>query len=174
MEGFKKLNAEELDTLLAAPILITILVGAADGELDREERSWSERLMRTRAYNKPKHLNEFYRVVSEGFLDKIDAQMAALPTNTEARNAVLTEKLKEVNPVMAKLDVQLGADLYHGFLGLANETAESSGGILRIGAISREEAKWLKLPMLTPVIAPAGHRTDSDGVDEDERDPWEG
>ena len=156
IEGFQHLESDEFDALLNAPALITILVGAADGDLDQEERHWSERLMHTRAYNKPKELNAFYRVVSEIFWVKLNGLLAELPHDSAARCEVVAGQLAELNAILAKLDPQLGADLYKGFRGLAEETAKASGGFLRIGAISPEEAKWIKLPMLTPVVAPKG------------------
>ncbi len=164
--GFDQLSKEEIDALVDAPALITILVGAADGDLDREERTWSERLLRSRTYNNPKTLNEFYRVVVEGFWMKVHSEMAHLPEDPSARNAEISTRLERINPVLAKLDLQLAADLYKGFLGLAEETAEASGGFLRIGAISSEEARWVKLPMITPIIAPKKKEDDDEWEDE--------
>ena len=154
LEHFRQLSTAELDALTEAPVLITILVGTADGRLDREERTWSERLLRSRTYNNPKALNEFYRIVSNGFLEKVDAKLAELPTDTERRCQDVAHQLSKINPILAKLDQQIAADLYLGFLALAEETAESSGGFLRIGAISAVEEQWLGLPMLDPIEAP--------------------
>lgn len=154
IEGFAHLKKEEIDALVEAPALITILVGMADGELDGEERAWSERLLRSRTYNKPKELNEFYRVVVEGFWARVQSEITHLPKDTEARNHELSDRLAKLNPILAKLDLELAADMYKGFVGLAEETAKASGGFLRIGAISAEEKKWMNLPMLTPIIAP--------------------
>lgn len=110
--------------------------------------------MRSRTYNNPKALNEFYRIVSNGFLDKVDERMAMLPSDTEHRCQEISRQLTALNPILAKLDVRIAADLYKGFLALAEETAESSGGFLRIGAISAVEEQWIKLPMVTPIVAP--------------------
>ena len=154
LEHFRQLSTAELDALTEAPVLITILVGTADGHLDREERTWSERLLRSRTYNNPKALNEFYRIVSNGFLEKVDTKLAELPADTERRCQDVAHQLGKINPILAKLDPQIAADLYKGFLALAEETAESSGGFLRIGAISAVEAQWVKLPMLDPIAAP--------------------
>lgn len=168
--GFENLSKEEIDTLVEAPALITILVGAADGELDKEERVWSERLLRSRTYNNPKTLNEFYRVVVEGFWMKVHSEMAHLPQDPDTRNAEISTRLERLNPILAKLDIQLAADLYKGFLGLAEETAEASGGFLRLGAISAVEARWVKLPMLTPVVAPKKEQQEKEEGDDDWKD----
>jgi hypothetical protein len=163
IEGFKHLSEEEFDLLVEAPALITVLIGASDGELDREERTWSERLLRSRTYNNPKSLNNYYRVVAEGFWARVQGAMAHLPAGVQARNEEISKRLSALNPVLAKLDPSIAAALYKGFLGLAEETAEASGGFLRIGAIGAEEAKWVHLPMLTPVEMPekGGPQTDS-------------
>lgn len=170
ISGFENLSKEEIDTLVEAPALITILVGAADGELDKEERVWSERLLRSRTYNNPKTLNEFYRVVVEGFWMKVHSEMAHLPQDPDTRNAEISTRLERLNPILAKLDIQLAADLYKGFLGLAEETAEASGGFLRLGAISAVEARWVKLPMLTPVVAPKKEQQEKEEGDDDWKD----
>jgi len=167
IDGFQNLSKEEIDALVEAPALITVLVGTADGELDSEERSWSERLLRSRTYNHPKELTEFYRVVVEGFWVKVQSEITHLPTDAAARNKELSDRLAKLNPILAKLNIELAADLYKGFIGLAEETAKASGGFLRIGAISAEESKWIKLPMLMPIISAKKH-TVEEGDSEEE------
>ncbi|MBK8196412.1 MAG: hypothetical protein IPK76_25655 [Lewinellaceae bacterium] len=151
LDGFQNLAKSEIDSLVEAPALITILIGAADGELDPEERKWTERLLRTRTYNRPKELNEYYRVVVQDFWEKVQAFMASLPVDAADRNEAIAARLEQLNPVLAKLEVDLASDLYQGFVGLAEETAKASGGFLRMGAISAVESKWVNLPMLVPI-----------------------
>ena len=152
LEGFQHLSGEEIDALIQAPALITVLIGAADGKLDREERGWSERLMQARTYSKPHLVNEFYRIAAENFGDKLDQILDDFPSDTDARNEEIAIRLGALNPILAKLDAHLGATLYKSFVVLAKETAKASGGFLRIGSVSAAEHKWMKLPMLTPVL----------------------
>ncbi len=168
LDGFSHLHASELDALLEAPALITVLVGAADGNLDREERTWSDRLMQARSYNNPRHLNAYYGVVANGFLGKLDAVLAAYPVDTHARNQQISAKLAQLNPILDKLDHPLGADLYLSYIGLAKETAKASGGFLRIGAISPAEAEWVELPMLDVVAEPKFQKWEDEVAPEDE------
>ncbi|MBN8681256.1 MAG: hypothetical protein J0L99_01325 [Chitinophagales bacterium] len=170
IEPFKALEKAEIDALIEAPVLITILVGAADGLLDREERTWTERLMRTRTYTKPKQLQEYYRVVSHNFLGKVDEAMLQLPSDAETRSIILAERLALLNPILSKLDAQTAAHLYKGFRRLAVEAAEASGGFLRFGAVNPQEAKWVKLPMLLEFIMPAEANEPGDSGDYDDSD----
>jgi len=153
LEGFQHLSTDEIDALVAAPVNITALIGGADGEIDREERNWSERLMRARTYTQPHLIQEYYRVASDGFLAKLDKAMDALPEDVEARSVMLAARIEALNPILAKLDQELAATLYKSFLVLAKETAKASGGFLRIGAVSSAEHQWVGLPMLVPVLA---------------------
>lgn len=168
LEGFQHLSKEEIDTLMQAPVQITALVAGADGEIDPEERNWTDRLMRARTYSQPNLLQEYYRVVSDGFLEKVDKLMDVLPDDTEARNTQLAEQLEAINPIMAKLDPDTGSALYKSFVVLAKEAAKASGGFLRIGAVSAAEHQWVKLPMLTPITH---EEDDLDAIwDEEEQD----
>jgi len=155
MDIFSSLNKEEVEKLQLAPALVTILIGASDGKLDGEERTWSENLLRARGYAGNQALQEYYRLVSEGFWVELQHQMSILPSKTAERNVLLVEQLKELNPILAKLSPVVAFNLYKGLLGLAEEVAKASGGFLRIGAISEAEHDLLNLSMLTPIEAPA-------------------
>jgi hypothetical protein len=151
---FKNLNTTEVAQLTEAPLLVTLLIGASDGKFDREERTWSARLMETLTYSNPKVLNEFYKVVYEGCLGKIDAIQANLPPETNNRNQAIATKLSEINPILAKLDPLTAYYFYKSLLTLAEETAKASGGFLRFGSVSAAEYEWVKLPMLTKIAVP--------------------
>ena len=172
LEGFEDLSSGELDALIQAPVLITILVAGADGDIDREERYWTDRLMQSRTYSKPKILNEFYRIVSTGFLEKVDKELETLPTDAQLRNVHVESLLKDLNPILAKMDVFLAGDLYKSYIALAREAALSSGGFLRIRAINAAEAEWVGLHMIRPIIKPKSKDHTDAAQDADEN--WEG
>jgi hypothetical protein len=166
LEGFEHLSEEEFDLLVDASALVTVLVGASDGELDREEHLWSEKLMRTRTYSSVKYLNDFYRVAAEGFWVRVQAIMAHYPQTILARNAAISERLAGLNDIFPKLEPKVAFHLYKGLHALAEEVAEASGGFLRIGAVNREESKWVELPMLNPIAAPPDAILDQEEEDE--------
>ena len=170
LEGFKHLEPAELDALLEAPVLVAVLIGAADGDFDREERTWSARLVHAFSYaGKPKQIHDLYRIVEENFEQKVYEALASYPSDAEARNGQIADKLAMINPLLAKLEPKLGAGMYKSLCTLALETAKASGGFLRLGAISAAENKWVNLPMLTPIEAPP--ETDTEVAEED-IDAW--
>lgn len=155
LDGFRHLSAEEFDLLVESSALVTVLVGASDGDLDRQERTWSEKMLRARTYTHPDQaLNDFYRVVAEGHWARVHSILAHYPKEVEARTEAIVSKLEGLNAIFPKLDPNTSGYLYQGLLRLAEEVAEASGGFLRIGAVSAAEAEWIKLPMVTPVPIP--------------------
>lgn len=154
MNIFSNLTTEEIELVKEAPALVTILIGAADGKLDGEERNWSERLLRTRSYSADPELQDYYGQVSEGFWAELQHELSTLPADTAERNQAISNRLEKLNPVFAKLDNSIAYSLYKGLLGLAEETAKASGGFLRIGSIAAVEHEWVKLPMLTVITEP--------------------
>ncbi|MCS6929829.1 MAG: hypothetical protein NZM43_10070 [Saprospiraceae bacterium] len=152
-EGFSTLTAQEFDTLRQVPLWITLLIGGADDTFDRSERDWAARIVRIRTYAREGSFDEYYRQVAENFVNRLDELWESLPSDAESRNQLLAEKIAEVNPILAKLHPPLGALLYQSYCKLADEVAKASGGFLRIGAVSPEENRWVKLPMLTPIYS---------------------
>lgn len=151
---FENLEQHEREALLAAPVWISVLIAAADGDFDREEQRWTERMVRVKSFTKPRALNAYYKAVSEGFLKKVEAALAELPAEPSRRAEILNERLAELNDTLAKLPRAIGAGLYKSWLTLADEAARASGGFLRIGAVSAAEARWIHLPMLQAIAAP--------------------
>ncbi|MCS7037736.1 MAG: hypothetical protein RMJ33_06425 [Saprospiraceae bacterium] len=150
---FSVLTDAEFETLCQVPLWITTLIGGADDTLDRAERDWAAYIVRVRTYAREGSFDEYYRSVSERFAERLDELWQNLPADVERRNQWLAEKIAEVNPILAKLDTPLAAVLYQSYLKLAEEVAKASGGFLRMGAISPEENRWLKLPMLAPIYS---------------------
>lgn len=155
MTGFEQLTAHEMAVLKSAPSLVALLVGGADGELDREEKIWASKITHARTYSKPEALQDFYEPIAATFFSDLKRHQAAMPTDAGLRNALISSKLSELNPILAKLENRLAAGYYRSLKSLAEEVAKASGGFLRIGAVSVEEHQWVSLPMILPVESAA-------------------
>ena len=145
------IQKQEWQQLLDAPVQIAVLIGAADGELDREELRWADKMMENRSFAGVKMLRPYYDTANDGFYDRMKSTLADLPQDTAERNERLSEQLAQLNAIFSKLEPVLAGQLYKSYLGLAEETARASGGFLRIGAVSAAEHRWVKLPMITAV-----------------------
>ena len=151
---FQKFNEEQIELLVDAIPLITILIAGADGEIDEDEKSWGAKLTKIRSYSHPDIMNEYYQHVGEGYSEKVESYIKSLPQDTDARTAAITEKLAGLNSILAQLDQYDGHTMYKSFTSFAEHVAKASGGFLRIGAVSKAEAALMSLPMITPIEEP--------------------
>lgn len=166
MDGFEQLSNTELNELLNAPALIVLLIAGADGVIDKEESYWSTKLVHTQTYTSPVELKEYFQEVNDNFAAKVSFFTEFYPQNPAERNEKIAEVLSHLNGSLAKMDIKLAAGLYKGWIGLAEETAKASGGFLRIGAIAADEYRWVKLPMITPIV----YKSESNQKEEEDED----
>ena len=150
-QNFKVLSEAEFDKLKDAISLITVYIAGADGEIETEELKWATKITSIRSYFAHTDLIKFYTEVGKDFEEKV-IEYAKDLDQLEVRNKTVTEKLTELNPIMAKLDPKVGAALYKSFLSLANHVAKASGGFLGFFSISSEEKAILDLKMINPII----------------------
>lgn len=158
------LSPEEVDQLTQAYGYITVLIAGADGKIDEDELSWAEKIAQIRTYAGDERLQDFHNTVNGTIASQIKEFITALPTDPASRNAVISEKLAKLNPILSSLDTSIGAYLYKGYVSFAERIAKSSGGFLSFFTIGPEEKKWIGLPMLTPII----HTEEEEEADEEE------
>ena len=152
--NFDHLSPKEIKRLTDAIPLITVLIAGADGKIDRHEKSWALKLSKIRTYSNPDDLHEYYHEVGRDFAEMLDNFIDNLPENTEKRSSIIASELKQLNAIFPKLEPQIRWILYNSLLSFAKHVAKSSGGFLGFGAISKEEKKWINLPMISKISPP--------------------
>lgn len=155
-QDLQTLSPEEISQLRDAYAYITVLIAGADGKIDPEELSWAEKITQIRTFAGDERLKSFHTDVNDGLGARIKQLIAELPKETAPRNAIISEKIAQLNPILASIDPSLGAYLYKGFKSFAERIAKASGGFLSFFSIGPEEKKWVGLPMLTPIIYTSG------------------
>lgn len=149
---FKDLTTEEYQILIDAIPLIAILIAGADNEIDLKEKSWAEKIVKIRSYHNHFDLKPYYKDVDLQYAELFEKWMNKLPQSVEQRCSEISHKLAAVNPVLRKLPMRTASQLYTSFLAYAEQIARSSGGILRMMAVSKEETVWIGLPMIDPIF----------------------
>ena len=151
-EYFNDLTGEEYQKLKKAITWITVLIAGADGKIDEKEKEWAEKLANIRSYSVPPLLIGYYQDVGSNFQVQLNDLIEALPEDTEQRNYQLSQYLSELNPILDKLDTEVGAQLYESFKSFAKHVAKASGGFLRFFSVSSEEKDLLDLKMINPIV----------------------
>ena len=150
-EHFNVLSSEEYTQLKDMIAYITVYVAAADGEIDQEEKEWAEKVTKIRSYNLPEDLKSFYKDVGVDFHDKLEGLITSLPKPMAERMEIIEAKMADINPVLAKLDAKLGAELYGSFRSFAKHVAKASGGFLGFFSIGPREAELIELSAINEI-----------------------
>lgn len=152
MDLYSQLTQEENQLLIDAIPLITILVGEADGDLDKQEKEWAKKITEIRTYNAPETLLDYYKIVGEQYDSQLNTYLDTLPNILDDKMQQIGQKLSQLNEVFPKLENNTAADLYESMVSFAHHVAKASGGILRFWNVSNEERAVMDLPMITPII----------------------
>lgn len=152
IKNFDHIATEELAKLKAAVAEITVLIAGADGEIDKAEKAWAEKVTQIRSYKMHKDLIEFYQEVGRTFHDDLDNLIDSLPGSVSERQAILETHLSRLNSILPKLSPKVGKMLYNSYLSFAKHVATASGGILGFFSVGPKESQLLNLPMITPIV----------------------
>ncbi len=137
-----------------APMLVCILIAGADDHIDNKEIKHALELTRKKQKRAKSHLLDFYKEVGEDFEDKLRIVIQGLPHDEEERSPLVVKSLTELNPILKKVDRNFSLEFYRSLREIASEIAKSSGGLLGMKSVGKEESKFLELSMIKD---PAGY-----------------
>jgi len=151
-EYFQELSEAEYLKLIGAIPLITVLIAGADGEVRKNELEWAAKVTKIRGYKMTKDLAIFYKEVGLNYAEKLEECFKTFPETSSDSTRLISDRLSQLNPILAKLHPKTGAKLYRSYLSFAKHVAKASGGFLGFFTINSNEAKLIGVPMLNPVI----------------------
>ncbi len=145
------LTLEENGKLKEAIALITVLIAGADGNIEKEELTWAKKIAGVREYGPPSKLHGFYQEVGLDYEEKVNGLIETLPTDVKERTEQISQKLSDLNPILAKMDNGLAHAFYKSFTTFAEHVAKATGGVLGFFSVSAEEKNLMSLPMLNVI-----------------------
>ena len=148
LKEFKGLSDDEIDLMLSVPILVSVLIAGADGNIDQREKKEAILLAYNKQYRATKELAGYYRLVGINFEEKLLTCIAKTSNDLDVRNSDLIYELRKLNLVLPKLDKHFSIKFYASIEDWAKRIAEASGGILGYMSVTYEEAKLLTLKMI--------------------------
>jgi hypothetical protein len=144
---FSRLNDHEAELMMKAPFLVCILIAGADNDIDRKEIREALQVI-TKGAKGIQSLLNYFNELSEDFEDKLKMLIQGYPYDTASRSKILEDELMGLNDVLPKINAKFASQYYEALLRLAEKVAESSGGVLGINSVGREELKYLRLEMI--------------------------
>lgn len=145
---FSKLSEEEKDLMYKAPVLVSVLIAGADGNIDSTERTEAVEVAKSKQSRAREALIDYYQVVGQSFEEKFNGLLAALPQDTASRNKAIEDELSKINAILTKIDKNWSVKFHSSLKDLAKKIAEASGGILGYLSVSYEESQYLELNMI--------------------------
>jgi hypothetical protein len=147
IKEFNRLNDNEVEIMLKAPILVCILIAGADGNIDRKEIKEAIAFAQKNK-NSKNELANYFREVSEDFEDKIMITIQSYPFQSDLRAPLISKELSQLNPILKKIDAKFAMIFYNMLKDIAEKIAASSGGLLGLKSVDDQEAQYLKLSMI--------------------------
>ncbi len=145
---FNSLSQIEQELVYKAPILVSILIAGADGDIDRKEIQEGIVQAKKRQKYGNFELKGFYEEVETDFEDKLKILLQSYPSEVAKRNLLIEKELSQLNSLLPKLKNDFALQYYHSLCALALKIAQSSGGLLGMKTIGDAEALYVKLPMI--------------------------
>lgn len=149
---FNHLAEEEVQLLLDAPAIITLLIGTADGNMDDKEIAAGLSSVIVRKDSNDALLQPYYEAVDKNYDQRLfDFSNQYKDKGTEQRTQELSDVLAGLNDILIKVDPLFVTVLIKSLKSFAKEIAQASGGMAGIGlmSISNEEEHLINLPMIT-------------------------
>ncbi len=147
-ELFKNLTSDEKDVLLFAPAWIALLIAGADDHIDGKELKTAIAFINEKKEHAEGKLKAFYEWIAGNFKTDLNGFKELLPKDSEKRNELLVERIKQLNGIFQKTDKIFARQYYQDMKEMALKVAEASGGILGINPVNKKEKEFLSLDMI--------------------------
>ncbi|MDX1685069.1 MAG: hypothetical protein R3275_07520 [Saprospiraceae bacterium] len=146
------LNDQQWVLLVDAFPKIAVMIGAADGRMDDDEKAWSKKLTHIRTFAGNRELFELYQDVEEVIGERIETILDEYSDDPEARERMIVSQLEMINSILASMPEKLAAKVYEDLRSFALHVAKASGGFLRFFSVSKAEKDLAELPMIDEIV----------------------
>jgi len=143
------LKEEDKELVMRTPALISVLIGAADGDFDKHEKDQAITSVHFRAKQGDKFLKGYYKAVDMNFESVMLHISQKFEGDAGLRADQIIAELSELNEILPKLDKRFSKVLLEDWKLLAFNIGKASGGFLGYGRLSHEESHLVELKMIT-------------------------
>ena len=148
ISAFEKLNAEEKESILRVPVLVSAMIAGADMDVDQRETELAQKVMHYRQFSSDPTLHGYYEAAAESFEESLEALIASFGGNAQKMVEDLKVEIAKINPVLSKVEADYANQLVSSWRSLAKRVAEATGGLLGFMSIDAAEKELISLPMI--------------------------
>lgn len=103
MELFNGLTKDETESLLKAPVLISVFVASRDHEISKKEKAEAVKLTHLKTFTADPHLQSYYKEVEKNFSALFEDAVRKYDPFDDAKRDALMGEINTVNTIIAKL-----------------------------------------------------------------------
>lgn len=148
LHQLRNLNQQEMDLLAAAPVWVMLLIACADQNIEEKEVNRGKEIIRIKSFAEKSDVRFIYSDLESQMDNIIDQSLKSLSADGEERMIFISEKLEELNDVLAKIERSFAIQFYNSLRDLAIYVAQASDSFFGVISVNKEEKKYIKLPML--------------------------
>ena len=142
------LSAKEQHLMIHAPLYVSVLIAEADGDIKNKEKARIVELVHIKSFSEHHGLNELYKELDHDVAEELRTLIASLPDDRYEREVALVDLISGLNHILPKCKYSFASHYYKSLREFAHYIATFEGGFWGIGAITKAEAKFVKLPMI--------------------------
>lgn len=145
----KNLEESDLALLKRVPALVTILIGAADNDLDAKEKSMGKTSTEFRKNHGDALVQDYFNWVAKDFDSIFEKEWEQYKNlSVQDRQSQISAELSKTTEVLHRVDKKYAHSLVNSWRGLARAVANTSGGFLGNLSVSHEEVNLMGLEMI--------------------------
>ena len=130
IKQFKKLTKTEIELLLKAPILVSVLATSGDHEISKREKADAVELAHIKTFSADALLLSYYNEVEKNFKNYFEATVKKYAPFDDARRETLKKEIDTLNTVISKLDKQFARTLHRSLVNYAEHVKKADRVLL--------------------------------------------
>jgi hypothetical protein len=127
---FEDLSQQEKKQLIGFPVYISLLAASKDCNLDRREKIIAIKLTHIKTFSCDPVLADYYSAVDQDFEKDVAEISERLPKENQARELIIRRELRKLDGILAKLDKDYAAIMYHSLRSYKDHVSRAHRNIL--------------------------------------------
>src|ERR1035437_3216228 len=112
IKQFEKLTKAEIELLLKAPILVSVLATSGDHEISKKEKAEAVKFAHIKTFSADPLLLPYYKEVEKNFIIYFEEIVKKYAPFDDVKREALKKEIDTLNTVIAKLDKQFARTLH--------------------------------------------------------------
>ena len=130
IKQFADLSAQEMELLLKAPALVSVLAASGDEKIGDDEKADAVKRAQVATFGSKPILREYYTAVENGFENNFEAIVREYAPFDEAKREALKEEINKLNLIIDRLDTDFAIALHESLKHYADDVNKAHRSIL--------------------------------------------